>query len=459
MSEEILIVDDEPDIRSLISLTLEDEGFSTVQAANAEQARDIVSTRLPSCAILDIWMRDSDMDGLELLSWCKEIYPDMPILMISGHGTISTAVEAIRNGAYEFVEKPFKAERLILTVRRALQAKRLEVENQLLRARTAVYKQPDLIGNSTKMKQLKNDVEKIAPTSSRVLIQGRPGSGKETVARLIHDKSSRSEHPFVVVSCSRLSDEKGDAELFGSEIFQYGRRIIGLLEQAHLGTLYFDEISDLSSTMQARILRAVTEQRFRRVGGTSEIISDVRIISATNNNPQEMIEAGKLREDLFYRLAVVNIYVPELSQRREDIAQLAKYFVQQQSELLGKKPIKLGEDLLNALRALAWPGSVRQLKNVIETIMILSSDDDGEPVGISALPEFNSPSNSDNNTQTLNETFMSLPLREAREKFERAYLLSQLERFDGNISQMAKFIEMERSALHRKLKSVGISDS
>ena len=237
MSEEILIVDDEPDIRSLISLTLEDEGFSTVQAANAEQARDIVSTRLPSCAILDIWMRDSDMDGLELLSWCKEIYPDMPILMISGHGTISTAVEAIRNGAYEFIEKPFKAERLILTVRRALQAKRLEVENQLLRARTAVYKQPDLIGNSAKMKQLKNDVEKIAPTSSRVLIQGRPGSGKETVARLIHDKSSRSEHPFVVVSCSRLSDEKGDAELFGSEIFQYGRRIVGLLEQAHLGTL------------------------------------------------------------------------------------------------------------------------------------------------------------------------------------------------------------------------------
>ncbi|MDB3999881.1 sigma-54 dependent transcriptional regulator, partial [bacterium] len=298
MSEEILIVDDEPDIRSLISLTLEDEGFSTVQAANAEQARDIVSTRLPSCAILDIWMRDSDMDGLELLSWCKEIYPDMPILMISGHGTISTAVEAIRNGAYEFIEKPFKAERLILTVRRALQAKRLEVENQLLRARTAVYKQPDLIGNSAKMKQLKNDVEKIAPTSSRVLIQGRPGSGKETVARLIHDKSSRSEHPFVVVSCSRLSDEKGDAELFGSEIFQYGRRIVGLLEQAHLGTLYFDEISDLSATMQARILRAVTEQRFRRVGGTSEIMSDVRIISATNNNPQEMIEAGKLREDL-----------------------------------------------------------------------------------------------------------------------------------------------------------------
>ena len=309
------------------------------------------------------------------------------------------------------------------------------------------------------MKQLKNDVEKIAPTSSRVLIQGRPGSGKETVARLIHDKSSRSEHPFVVVSCSRLSDEKGDSELFGSEIFQYGRRIVGLLEQAHLGTLYFDEISDLSATMQARILRAVTEQRFRRVGGTSEIMSDVRIISATNNNPKEMIEAGKLRDDLFYRLAVVNIYVPELSQRREDVPQLAKYFVQQQSELLGKKPIKLGEDLLNALRAMAWPGSVRQLKNVIETIMILSSDENCNPVGVSALPEFNSLTNSANVKQTLNETFLSLPLREARENFERAYLKSQLERFDGNISQMAKFIEMERSALHRKLKSVGISDS
>ena len=459
MSEEILIVDDESDIRSLLSLTLEDEGFSTVQAANAEQARDIVSKRLPSCAILDIWMRDSDMDGLELLSWCKEIYPDMPILMISGHGTISTAVEAIRNGAYEFVEKPFKAERLILTVRRALQAKRLEIENQLLRARTAVYKQPDFIGNSSKIKKLKNDIEKIAPTSSRVLIQGRPGSGKETVARLIHNKSSRSEHPFVVVSCSRLTGEKADAELFGSENFQYGRRIVGLLEQAHLGTLYFDEISDLSANMQARILRAVTEQRFRRVGGMSEIISDVRIISATNKNPQEMIEKGKLREDLYYRLAVVNIYVPELSQRREDISLLAKHFVQQQSELLGKNPVKLGEDLLNALRALPWPGSVRQLKNVIETIMILSSDENKEPLGVSDLPEFNVNNNTNDEGQMLNEVFMSYPLREAREKFERAYLISQMKKFDGNITQMAKFIKMERSALYRKLKSVGVPEN
>ena len=459
MSEEILIVDDESDIRSLLSLTLEDEGFSTVQAANAEQARDIVSKRLPSCAILDIWMRDSDMDGLGLLSWCKEIYPDMPILMISGHGTISTAVEAIRNGAYDFIEKPFKAERLILTVRRALQAKRLEIENQLLRARTAVYKEPDFIGNAPKIKQLKNDIEKIAPTSSRVLIQGRPGSGKETVARLIHNRSSRSEHPFVVVSCSRLTGEKADAELFGSENFPYGRRIVGLLEQAHLGTLYFDEISDLSANMQARILRAVTEQRFRRIGGMSEIISDVRIISATNENPQEMIEKGKLREDLYYRLAVVNIYVPELSQRRGDISLLAKHFVQQQSELLGKNPVKLGEDLLNALRALPWPGSVRQLKNVIETIMILSSDENKDPLGVSALPEFNTNNNTSDEGQMLNEVFMSYSLREAREKFERAYLISQMKRFDGNITQMAKFIEMERSALYRKLKSVGVPEN
>ncbi len=459
MSEEILIVDDELDIRSLLSLILNDEGFSAVQAANAEQARDIVSKRLPSCAILDIWMRDSDMDGLELLSWCKSIYPNMPILMISGHGTISTAVEAIRNGAYDFIEKPFKAERLILTVRRALQAKRLEIENQALRARTAVYKQPDFVGNSAKIKQLKNDIEKIAPTLSRVLIQGRPGSGKETVARLIHNKSSRSEHPFVVASCSRLNGEKADAELFGSENFQYGRRIIGLLEQAHLGTLYFDEISDLSANMQERILRAVTEQRFRRVGGVSEIVSDVRIISATNKNPQEIIGQGELREDLYYRLAVVNIYVPELSQRREDIPTLAKHFVRQQAELLGKKPVKLGDDLLNNLRALPWPGSVRQLKNVIETIMILSSGENSEPLGVSAIPKFNPNENMGDEQQMLNELFISLPLREAREKFERAYLLSQIKRFDGNISQMAKFIEMERSALYRKLKSVGISEN
>ena len=459
MSEEILIVDDEPDIRSLLSLTLEDEGFSSAQAANAQEARDIVSKKLPSCAILDIWMRDSDMDGLELLNWCKEIYPDMPILMISGHGTISTAVEAIRNGAYDFVEKPFKAERLLLTVKRALQAKKLEVENQLLRNRTAIQKQPDLIGNSAKIKQLKNDVEKIAPTASRVLIQGRPGSGKETVARLIHEKSSRSEHPFVVVSCSRLSGEKADAELFGSEIFQYGRRIVGLLEQAHLGTIYFDEICDLSQAMQARILRAVTEQRFRRVGGSAEIVSDVRIISATNNNPIEMIKKGRLREDLYYRLAVVNVLVPELSQRREDIPLLAKYFVQQQAELLGKRPVKLGDDLLNALRSTAWPGSVRQLKNIIETIMILSSDENDEPISVSALPELAQNQTLKTERQDLSESFLSSPLREAREKFERIYFLSQLERFDGNISQMARFVEMERSALHRKLKSIGVSDS
>ncbi|MDA9815606.1 sigma-54 dependent transcriptional regulator [Alphaproteobacteria bacterium] len=459
MSEEILIVDDEPDIRSLLSLTLEDEGFSSAQAANAQEARDIVSKKLPSCAILDIWMRDSDMDGLELLNWCKEIYPDMPILMISGHGTISTAVEAIRNGAYDFVEKPFKAERLLLTVKRALQAKKLEVENQLLRNRTAIQKQPDLIGNSAKIKQLKNDVEKIAPTASRVLIQGRPGSGKETVARLIHEKSSRSEHPFVVVSCSRLSGEKADTELFGSEIFQYGRRIVGLLEQAHLGTIYFDEICDLSQAMQARILRAVTEQRFRRVGGSAEIVSDVRIISATNNNPIEMIKKGRLREDLYYRLAVVNVLVPELSQRREDIPLLAKYFVQQQAELLGKRPVKLGDDLLNALRSLAWPGSVRQLKNIIETIMILSSDENDEPISVSALPELAQNQTLKTERQDLSESFLSSPLREAREKFERIYFLSQLERFDGNISQMARFVEMERSALHRKLKSIGVSDS
>ena len=459
MSEEILIVDDESDIRSLLSLTLEDEGFSTVQAANAEQARDIVSKSLPSCAILDIWMRDSDMDGLELLTWCKAIYPDMPILMISGHGTISTAVEAIRDGAYDFIEKPFKAERLILTVRRALQAKRLEIENQALRARTAVYKHPDFIGNSAKIKQLKNNIEKIAPTSSRVLIQGRPGSGKETVARIIHNKSSRSEHPFVVVSCSRLTGEKADAEIFGSENFQYGRRIVGLLEQAHLGTLYFDEISDLSANMQARILRAVTEQRFRRVGGVSEITSDVRIISASNKNPQEMIEKGKLREDLYYRLAVVNIYVPELSERREDISLLAKHFVKQYSDLLGKKPVKLGDDLLNALRALPWPGSVRQLKNVIETIMILSSNENSEPLDLSALPKIDENETPVDEQEMLNELFISLPLREAREKFERAYLLSQIKRFDGNMSHMAKFIEMERSALYRKLKSVGISEN
>lgn len=458
MNDEILIVDDEPDIRSLISLTLEDEGFLTVQAANAQDARSIISSRPPSCIILDIWMRDSDMDGIDILKWVQELYPEVPVLMISGHGNIETAVQALKFGAHDFIEKPFKTERLLLTVRRALQQRRLTRENAELRARGGHTLPQRLIGQSSVVKQLQQAIERVAPTASRVLITGTSGSGKEFVARLIHEQSNRQDGPFIVASCARLNTTQAARELFGSEGLQSGRRVIGLFEQAHRGTLYFDEICDLPEEIQSQLVRAVAEQTFRRVDGNTEVTTDVRIISASSHDLQAAISEHRLREDLFYRLGVISLVVPSLSSRREDIGALARYFVSEFAEQLGSSPVKLGEDLLNTMRAYNWPGSVRQLRNVIETLMIIADKSSDEPLSADALPkELVSGAGQDMNAVL--EQSLSLSLRDAREAFEREYMRSQLDKFGGNISQMAKFVGMERSALHRKLKALGLQAS
>ena len=458
MNDEILIVDDERDIRSLISLTLEDEGFLTVQAANGQDARSIISSRPPSCIILDIWMRDSDMDGIDILKWVQELYPEVPVLIISGHGNIETAVQALKFGAHDFIEKPFKSERLLLTVRRALQQRRLARENAELKARGGRTLPQKLIGQSSAVKQLQQAIERVAPTASRVLITGTSGSGKEFVARLIHEQSERQDGPFIVANCARLKTTQAARELFGSEGLQSGRRVIGLFEQAHRGTLYFDEICDLPADIQSQLVRTVAEQTFRRIDGNTQVTTDVRIISASSQDLQAAISERRLREDLYYRLGVIALVVPALSSRREDIGALARYFVAEFAEQLGSSPIKLGDDLLNSLRAYDWPGSVRQLRNVIETLMIIADKSSDEPLSVDALPK-EVISGAGRDVNAVLEQSLFLPLREAREAFEREYMRSQLDKFDGNVSQVAKFVGMERSALHRKLKTLGLQAS
>jgi len=456
MATDILIVDDERDIRSLVSMTLEDEGYATKQAAGAAEARNLLLSEPPKLAILDIWMRESDMDGLELLEWSKSIYPDLPILMISGHGTIETAVQAIRNGAYDFIEKPFKEERLLMMVARALESAKLTRENTELKARMIDGAAPELIGKSPVMRGIRQSIDKIAPTASRVLVNGPSGSGKELAARCIHNKSDRKDERFVVANCARLASERVDAELFGSESLQSHRRVVGLFEQAHKGTLYFDEICDLPLETQGKIVRAVNEQRFRRVGGNTEVVVDVRVISASSRDLAAEISAGRLREDLYYRLGVVPLAMPPLVQRREDIPLLAKHFTALVAKRLGVLPFKLSDEVLAAMQGYGWPGNVRQIHNVIETMLILAPADRNEPIDLDLLPaEIHNVVRSGNESEM--DTLMGLPLRGAREEFERAYLVTQLHRFDGNVSRVATFIGMERSALHRKLKALNIA--
>jgi len=455
MADDILIVDDEKDIRSLLCLMLEDEGYNTIEAANADDARTALLAQPPKLAILDIWMRESDMDGIELLEWVKSIYPGLPVLMISGHGTIETAVQAIRLGAYDFIEKPFKEARLLMTVERALDNARLARENTELRARVNAGEKPELVGNSVLMRGIRQSIEKVAPTASRVLINGPSGSGKELAARVIHNQSDRANELFVVANCARLSSDRVDAELFGAESLQSHRRVVGLFEQAHRGTLYFDEICDLPLETQSKIVRAVNEQRFRRVGGNSEVAVDVRMISASSRDLPVEISEGRLREDLYYRLGVVPLSMPSLADRREDIPLLAKYFTNRIAKMIGVKPIRLSEEIFAAMQGYDWPGNVRQMHNVIETLLIMAPDDCSKSVGLDLLPaEIQNISR--HSARSGMEQLLALPLRGAREEFEREYLETQLHRFNGNISRMAAFIGMERSALHRKMKSLGI---
>ena len=453
MAADVLVVDDEADIRELVAGILTDEGYDVRTANDSESALAAVRARKPSLLILDIWMSGGGIDGLELLDLVKALDADLPVIMISGHGNIETAVSSIKRGAYEFLEKPFKSDRLLLVVERALEATNLRRENR--RLRTQAITPEGLLGKSMAAQQLRQMIAKLAGANSRVLISGPPGSGKETVARLIHGASARTRNEFVPISAAGMTPERMDVELFGEEGAGGRPAKIGVFERAHGGTLYLDEAADMPRETQGRILRVLVEQRFRRVGGDSDVQVDVRVISSTSKDLREEIVAGRFREDLFHRLNVVPVNVPGLSERREDIPDLIEDFIVRICEASGMPRRKLSDDALAMLQVRAWPGNLRQLRNNVERMLILASGAPSDPITADMLPP--EASVSDQATSLGAERIIALPLREAREVFEREYLNAQMLRFSGNISRTAAFIGMERSALHRKLKSLGLS--
>ncbi|MBV9556846.1 MAG: sigma-54-dependent Fis family transcriptional regulator [Pseudolabrys sp.] len=455
MTGEILIVDDEADIRDLVAGILQDEGYQTRTAQNSDDALSAVVTRRPNLIFLDIWLQGSRLDGLQLLDALKQEHPELPIVMISGHGNIETAVAAIKHGAYDFIEKPFKADRLVLVADRALEASRLRREVKQLKQQAPA--QAAVVGKSAGAAQLRQTIEKVAPTNSRILIVGPSGAGKELAARAIHQSSGRAAGPFIVVNAAAITPDRMEIELFGVDRAngQEGRKS-GALEEAHGGTLFIDDVADLPRETQNKILRVLVDQTFQRVGGSAKLAVDVRIVSSTTRNLEAEIAAGKFREDLYHRLSVVPIRVPPLAERREDIPELVDYFMEQISQATGLPKRKIGDDAMAVLQSHDWPGNVRQLRNNIERLMILAGGDATIVLDASMLPpDVGSmvPSMPGGNG---GEQLMGLPLREAREVFEREYLVAQISRFDGNISRTAEFVGMERSALHRKLKALGI---
>ena len=455
MVTDILIVDDEADIRELISGFMEDEGHGTRMARDSDEAIQAVEDRRPSLVILDIWLQGSRHDGLEVLSMIKNQHPDLPIVIISGHGNIETAVTAIKRGAYDYIEKPFKADRLMLICERALEAYKLKRENRELRERT--HHSAEMIGSSAVINALRTSIEKVAPTNSRVMMKGPSGCGKELAARIMHNQSLRKDGPFVILNAAVLAPERVEEELFGTEDNGSGvPRKVGALEEAHGGTLYIDEVADMPLETQGKILRVLVEQKFQRVGGGTKVHVDVRIVSSTGRNLEREMGAGQFREDLYHRLNVVPISVPSLTDRREDIPALVNFFVTQIVKTSGLAPRQIGEDAIAVLQSHDWPGNVRQLRNNIERLMILAGDDAEAIITADMLPDEignNVPTGSNGG----NEHLMSLPLRDAREIFERQYLLAQINRFGGNISRTAEFVGMERSALHRKLRALGVT--
>ena len=452
---DILVVDDEADIRDLVSGLLEDEGHAVRVASNAEEALAGIRARKPTLLVLDIWMQGGGMDGLELLDMVKALDADLPVVMISGHGNIETAVSALKRGAYDFIEKPFKSDRLVVVIERALEAASLKRENRRLRAQASVP--TGLIGRSAAAQVLRSTISKVAPANSRVLISGPPGSGKELVARQIHEASPRGRGEFVAISAAGMTPERLDLELFGEEGHDGRPRKIGVFERAHNGTLYLDDVGDMPRESQSRILRVLVEQRFRRVGGEQDVQVDVRVVTSTARDLKVEIAEGRFREDLFHRLNVVPIRVPALSERREDIQELVEYFIDTLSASQGLPHRNLGDDAIAVLQVNPWPGNVRQLRNNVERLLILATGDVSDPISAEMLPQ-EVASNSNGSGMGAERT-IALPLREAREVFEREYLAAQIMRFGGNISRTAAFIGMERSALHRKLKSLGVSPS
>jgi two-component system nitrogen regulation response regulator NtrX len=457
MAHDILIVDDEPDIRALIEGILSDEGYQTRQAHDSDSAIAAFRARRPSLVILDVWLQNSKLDGIGILEVLHQEEPQVPCVMISGHGTIETAVAAIRKGAYDFIEKPFQSDRLLLVVARALEAARLQRENAELRLRAGP--ETELIGSSSLISQLRAAIEKVAPTGSRVLITGPAGAGKEVVARMIHARSRRADGPFVALNCATLNPSRFEEELFGVEPGpdpHVAPRRAGVLERAHGGTLLLDEVADMPLETQGKIVRALQEQAFARVGGSTPVKVDVRVLATTNRDLSAEIAAGRFREDLFYRLAVVPLRVPALRERREDVPALARHFLARSAEISGQPQRSLSEDAMAALQAYDWPGNVRQLRNLIDWLLIMAPGDARDPIRADALPPEISGAAPVLLRLDRSAEIMTMPLRDARELFERQYLEAQLLRFGGNISRTAQFVGMERSALHRKLKGLGV---
>jgi len=454
MASDILIVDDEADIRDIVSGILSDEGHGTRTAKNSDEALAAIAARRPTLVFLDIWLQGSRLDGLQLLKIVKDQNPSLPVVMISGHGNIETAVSAIKLGAYDFIEKPFKADRLVLVAERALEAFRLKREVTELRTRAG--RSNKIIGRSAAINQLRHVIERVGPANSRILITGAPGSGKELAARNIHAASARANAPFVTINSATIGPEIMEMELFGAEAKDGAGRKVGALEEAHGGTLYLDEVADMPKETQGKILRVLVEQNFLRVGGATRVHVDVRIISSTSRDLPKLIAEGAFREDLFHRLAVVPVRVPSVSERREDIEELIAYFMQELSVTTGLPKRVIAEDAMAVLQSHDWPGNVRQLRNNVERLMILASGDPESPITADMLPSEIGTLVPSTPNSSGGEKLMSLPLREAREVFEREYLIAQLNRFGGNISRTAEFIGMERSALHRKLKSLQV---
>lgn len=453
MVADILIVDDEADIRELIAGILEDEGFETRLAHNSDAAISELTQRRPSLVVLDIWLQGSRLDGLDLLVEIKNRMPDVPVVIISGHGNIETAVAAIRRGAYDYIEKPFNADRLLMVVSRALETTRLKRENDELRNRSGLM--PELVGGSVAVRNLRLLLKKVAPSNSRVLITGPMGAGKELVARSLHALSARADGPFVTLAAATMDADHLEEFLFGFDTGPDSAPRIGAFEEAHGGTLYLDEIADMPLETQGKILRVLLDQTFQRVGASKKIKVDVRIISSTARDLHAMIGAQLFREDLFHRLGVVPVQVPGLSERREDIPELVEHFAKTYSTSSGQPNRRFAGDALAVLQTRNWPGNVRELRNIVERIMIFSSGEASEEIVASQLPP--EPVAADGELAFNGEHLLTLPLREAREAFERNYIAAQLSRFGGNISRASQFIGMERSALHRKIKSLGLS--
>lgn len=451
---DILIVDDEEDIRTLISDILGDEGFDTRTAANSEEAMAELNREPPGLMILDIWLKDSRMDGIDILKVTKRDNPDVPIIIISGHGNIEIAVAAIKQGAYDFIEKPFNIDQLLVVISRAMETSRLRRENSELRRKE--LRSANIIGTSPACKALRTQLDKVTKSNGRVMLTGPSGSGKEIAARYIHANSDRANGPFVSVSSASIAPERMEEVLFGRESTERGIEQ-GLLEEAHGGVVFFDEVADMPPGTQSKILRVLTEQQFQRVGGTDKVRVDLRVVSSTTRDLEAEVEAGKFREELFHRLNVVPIMVPDLADRSDDIPELARHFIASFNKSQGLPLRNLADDAVAMLQSMTWPGNVRQLKNTIEKVLILGADK-GDITATEVEGESRA-KGQDSGKAVLSGDFTNMPLRQAREIFEREYLNTQLNRFGGNISRAAKFVGMERSALHRKLKSLNVMAS